>query len=205
LNQFGFCDCCADFGSSYGDDPPPVFSDVSVAYAKEIVKDFLVLNEAQTGVSNIDELSYQNENYEKIGLNIFWNFRISNQIFDSLEVINSQISIEVENGKVTWCTGNWYPEIFIPEEFIYSKEDVKSMLADTVICHSDCWGSTWCETVTIDILDESIFRKVIVPITTDSKIELRVSWEINIPAPIYYKFYIDVITGEIIFKEPTII
>lgn len=204
LNQFGFCDCCADFGSSYGDDPPPVLSDVSESYAKKIVRDFLVLNEKYTGISSIDNFCYLNENYEKIGSNIFWNFGLTNQIYDSLEVIYTQISIEVENGKVTWCTGNWYPEIYIPEDINYTEEYVRSLFVDTVLCNSDCWGGLWCDTVTNKILDESIIRKVIFPIETNSKIELRVSWEIDIPNPIFYKFYIDVITGEIIHKEPTI-
>jgi len=205
LNQFGYCDCCDDFGSSYGSSPPAVLNEVSETYATEIAEDFLILNKVYTGILKKDKIRYSKKDYEEIGADIYWHFKISNQIVDSLEVLYSQVVIKVKNGKVTWCVGNWYPEIYIPTEFNYFQEDVKSILVDTVICHSGSWGDTWCETVTDSILEESNFRKVIVPIKTVSKIELRVSWEINIPHPIYYKFYVDVITGKIIFKEPTII
>ena len=205
LNHFGFCDCCADFGSSYGSSPPPVLAEVSESYATEIADNFLILNKKHTGVLNKEEIQYSRKTYEKIGMDIYWHFKTSNQLIDSLEVIYSQIVVNVENGKVTWCTGNWYPEVYIPKTFNYLEEDVKSMLAETVVYHSDCWGSSWSEIVTDSILEESNFRKVIVPIETGSKIELRVSWEINVPNPVFYKFYIDVMTGEIVLKEPTIL
>jgi hypothetical protein len=34
---------------------------------------------------------------------------------------------------------------------------------------------------------------------------LRVTWEFNIPGPVYYKIYVDVMTGEIVMAVPTII
>lgn len=45
----------------------------------------------------------------------------------------------------------------------------------------------------------------ILPVNNDDMIELRVGWLFNIPGPVYYKIYIDVMTGEIIGQEPTII
>jgi hypothetical protein len=58
--------------------------------------------------------------------------------------------------------------------------------------------------LTADI-DKSTIGLKILPITADDKIELRVAWLINIPGPVYYKIYVDVMTGEIIGQEPTII
>ena len=53
-------------------------------------------------------------------------------------------------------------------------------------------------------IDKSTIGLKILPITTNDKIELRVSWLFNIPGPVFYKIYVDVMTGEIIREEPTI-
>jgi hypothetical protein len=59
--------------------------------------------------------------------------------------------------------------------------------------------------MTAEHLQHCTAKLMIVPITTDEKIELCVTWQINLDAPLYYLFYIDVMTGEIIREMPTII
>ena len=44
----------------------------------------------------------------------------------------------------------------------------------------------------------------IYPVKSDDKIQLFVTWKIYIP-DVYYIIYIDVMTGEVIASEPTII
>lgn len=71
--------------------------------------------------------------------------------------------------------------------------------------HYDIAGKPYYVKITTADLEKSTSKLKIYPIKDAKKIELRVTWEINIPTPVYYKIYIDVMTGEIIAKEPTII
>lgn len=202
LNKFGFSDCCDDFGPVSEESPPAVLRNIPEIQATEWVEKFLLLNYKHTGVSSTNNLMYSSKNCEIINSNIFWNFVVSNQKIDSVEVLNSRIVVELENGKVTWCTGNWYPEVYIPQTFNYSSEESKLLLLDTIIFSEDVQHNV---PLNEENLSESVVRLVIFPVETDEKIELKVAWEIFLPFPFYYLFYLDVMTGEIIWKEPTII
>jgi hypothetical protein len=48
-------------------------------------------------------------------------------------------------------------------------------------------------------------KTVILPVKNDNVIVLYVTWEINVPEPAFYKFFVDVMSGQTISEEPTII
>ena len=104
-----------------------------------------------------------------------------------------------------YCAGNWYPEVYIPGHFNIDRDKAKSSLLNHIVWNSTIAGVPYSATVTAASLAASTTRLVILPLITDDKIELRVTWQINIPGPVYYIIRVDVMTGEIVSEEPTII
>ena len=202
LNKFGFSDCCEDFGPSSGGSPPAVLSSLPENQATEMIESFLLLNQMHTGINSVNNLTYSHKKFEIINSNIFWSFRVSNQKIDSIEVLHSEIRIQLENGKVTWCVGNWYPEVYIPETFNYSQGESKFLLLNTSIYSEEVQDNL---TITEENLCESDVRLVVFPLETVEKIELIVAWEIFIPFPFNYLFYIDAMTGNVVWKECIVI
>jgi hypothetical protein len=201
LNQFGYSDCCEDYGPESGISPPAVLKSLPESQATEMIEKFLVLNQMNTGIDSTSNLTFDYKDYDFLNSCIFWFFRVSNQKIDSLEVVHSSISIILENGKVTHCKGNWYPEIYIPETFNYDREESKARLLNTKMYAEEVQDSV---IITENNLNESIVRLVIFPLESTEKIELRIAWEIYIPSPFYYLLYIDVMTGGVIAKECTV-
>jgi len=59
-------------------------------------------------------------------------------------------------------------------------------------------------TITAKSLETTEFSKLIYPLKTADKIELRVVWVVSIPE-VFYVIYLDVMTGEIVGGYPTIV
>lgn len=203
LNNFGFCD--------FHDDNPPIESapftnTLTQQEASDIVENFIVHNKAQTGINSFDIVEFDNNTPRVHSPNgsFIWNFETKNQYVDTLEVLKTKIIFMLENNEIYWCVGNWYPEIYIPSEFNFSSNEAKAQLVDNVVTHVGMAGEHET-TITQESLDKSKVRLVVNPIKTDTEIEVRIAWEINIPSPVYYVIYVDVMTGNIIEKKPTII
>jgi hypothetical protein len=204
LNQYGFC--------FYEDslrtiESPPNSVALTKTEAMEVIKNFSLKNQETTGVTNPSELTYTNAE----PLTGFWDgasgwhFRSSNQRINDIEVLYSEIIFNLKNGEVYYCLGNWFKDVYIPAKFNISLDKAKSSLENKTVSHSTIAGQIYDIKITSLDLNSSIVRTVILPITYNEKIELRVAWEINIPGPVYYLLYVDVMTGEIIGKVPTII
>ena len=196
LNQFGFCDLDRSENDRIVDDPP-VIDNLTELEAIEVIKDFISQNKDLTGVNILDNLSF---NYSNLRTDT-WFFKTTNQRIDTVEVIDSRIVFQVLNGELSRCVGNWYPEVYIPATFNFNPDNAKSLLVNKVITQYSMSGE-YEETITQESLDESSVRLVIIPITTDDKIELRVSWQVHIPA-LSHKIYVDVMNGKILVEEPT--
>jgi hypothetical protein len=202
LNEFGFC--------GYSGDPlivdqPPINGIITEPDVIRIVKKFVADNRSETGVENADELKFS-QLVSGSGYNgsIGWSLRSSNQKVDTIEVLYSSILFHLTNSEVTYCLGNWYPYIYIPENFKVDRDKARASLLDKVVSHSNIAGEPYYVTISAEDLNQGTTGLKIVPITTGDKIELRVAWLFNIPGPVYYKIYIDVMTGKIIAEEPTI-
>ncbi len=200
LNQFGFC--------AHGYrvvEPPPVLDPLSEMEADALIRNFISINQSCVGVNNINEITYSRLDSSHNSSNTFWDINTPNQRIDTIEVLDTKIVFKIQNREVRRCVGNWYPVVYIPKVFNFNSKKAKLFLVNKVVSHYDFGGEEYEVTITPECLNESSVRLVICPIKTDDKIEVRVSWEFNIPSPVYYLIYIDVMTGEIIKKEPTII
>lgn len=203
INDFGFCDLI--------DDPlnvgtPPFQGIISKSEAIDIVKNFVSLNGDETGVKNPDDLTFsQTTATTGYGGSIGWHFRSSNQKVDTIEVMFSEILIHLTNSGVTLCYGNWYPGIIIPSGFNVSQNKALANLKGRVVSHYTIGGTEYHVTISKADLDNSTIGLKILPVEKEDKIELRVSWQINIPGPVFYIIYVDVMTGTIIRQVPTII
>lgn len=203
VNEFGFCDYLDDLlpvGT------PPVHNALTESEAIEIVKNFASNNAFETGVKNLNDLTFSKKSTDtRYGGAIGWHFKSSYQKVDTIEVLYSLILFHITNGEMTSVVGNWFPDIYIPKQFNIDQEKAKASLVGKVVSHSNFAGQAYYVTISKTDIDKSTPGLKIVPIKTDEKIELRVGWLINIPGPVYYKIYVDVMTGDIIGQEPTII
>jgi len=203
LDDFGFC--------GYSGDPlivdsPPIQELLTESGAIDLVKNFVSENRSETGVENPDDLHFIQISPSS-GYNgaIGWYLKTSYQKVDTIQVMYSEIIFHITNREVTFCIGNWFPNIDIPRNFNFNQNKAKTLLINKVVSHYTIAGQPYYVTISKSDLDNSTIGLKILPITTDDKIELRVGWLFNIPGPVYYKIYIDVMTGEIIGQEPTII
>lgn len=203
LNRFGFCDIEEVRSVEY----PPFSEPITQAEAIDIVKNFVSKNKNFIGVKNINDLAFERIDSSSGYWDgaTYWHLRSSNQVYNNLEVLNSSIIFNIKNKGLFYCTGNWYPEIYIPSKFNITQEQAKSLLLNMDVSHSTIAGQVYTVTITSSDLSKSTVNTVILPVEDEDKIELRVVWQINIPGPVYYIIYVDVLTGEIISTQPTII
>jgi hypothetical protein len=203
LNDFGFC--------GYSGDPlivesPPLQDLLTQSEAIEIVKNFALKNPSETGIKNPNDLTFyqisSNTGYD--GAN-GWLLKSSFQKIDTVEVMYSEIIFHIKNREVTFCIGNWFPDIYVPKHFNINQDKAKTLLINKVVSHTSIGGEKNYVTISAGDLNESTVKLKILPITSDDRIELRIGWQINIPGPVYYIIYVDVMTGDIIGQEPTII
>ena len=198
LSQFGFCamlEAGGEDGSSGG------FTEKEAIAA---VKEFVARNPEYTGVSNPNDLQFRSISSDT-GFNdaVFWHFRTENQIIHDIEIDYTEILFHTQNKKLVSCYGNHFPNVYVPKKFNFDIEQAKSKLLGKEIVYWGWGGPYSAGTVTSEHLRECTTNLIIVPITTDEKIEIRVAWQIL--TPLYYIFEIDVMTGEIIREMPTII
>lgn len=204
INGFGFCDM-EEINNSV--ESPPVLSLLTQSEAIAIANDFVSVNSAATGVKNPADLKFSSINTDS-GYGdgaTYWYFRTTNQHIDTIEVMYSQILFNIKNHKLVYCVGNWYPNVYIPANFNVSADMAKSSLLNKIVGHTTIAGVPYSATISSASLGASTTHLVVLPLITDTKIELRVTWQINIPAPVYYIMYVDVMTGELIGQEETII
>ena len=202
LTEFGYC--------GYSGDPliveqPPVKNIITEAEAIRIVKNFVDENRAETGVENSEDLKFS----QILSGPVYngskgWSLRSSYQRADTIEVLYSSIIFNLTNSEVTFCVGNWYPYIYVPENFNIEKNQARASLLNKVVSHTTMAGVPYYVTISAEDVEKSTTGLKILPVTTEGKIELRVAWLFNIPGPVFYKIYIDVMSGEIIGEVPTI-
>ena len=206
LNEFGFCGFCVTDDDILIGEIPLYQGTFNKSEAIEIVNNFISNNMAETGVVEPLAMTFSQE---PTGIEfddeIRWVFKTNNQKIDTLEILNSMIILHITNKEVTWCVGNWYPKINVPDEFNISQTKAKSILNRKKVSHYNIAGDEYKVIISNIDLDQSEVNLKVLPTETVDKIELRVCWQINIPAPVFYKMYVDVMTGEIIGEVPTII
>jgi len=194
LNQFGFC--ANGYGGGYS--PPDGFTEEE---AIAVVKEFVARNPEYTGVNSPDDLQFRST-YSPSGIWYIWS---ENQAINNIEVTNTAISFRVQSKQLVFCAGNHFIDVYVPKIFNFSLEQAKSQLLGKEIIHLGWGGPYSAGIVTENHLQQSTAKLIIIPLTTDTKIEIRVAWQIYLDSPLHYIFEIDVMTGEIIRERPTII
>lgn len=170
----------------------------------QIWNDFCSKNSSETGISNLDYLDFSKPDKETgYAGSIIWYFHSQNQKVDNIEILNSSILFVLTNKCLTTCLHNWYPDVYIPNNFNYDQAKSKSILIGQQITYGSWSGTGPSKTIAENDLSECSFNLKIMPIDFSDKIELRVCWKINAPN-LFYIFYVDVMTGEIISKGSTI-
>jgi hypothetical protein len=203
LKEFGFCGLEESDLNRVIDYPPD--PQLSESQSKNVVLDFLGQNSRFTGVKNPDQMDFINidSSFTAWDGSRLWSFRSTDQFVNGIEVYYSNIIFLLWHGKMQICEGNWYPDITIPESFSIDSTDAKQKLIGRVVTYYG-WSGPFNATITKSDIEGSTVKTVILPVKNDNSIVLYVTWEINVPGPAYYKFFVDVISGKIISEEPTI-
>jgi len=201
LNEYGFCQM-----RGYQDYiEPPFRGTVSKDEAINLIRNFISENSPETGVRNVSDINFPNPSTSTSSNGcVLWHFRSLNQKFDTIEVLNSSIMIHLINGEVYNCYGNWCPEIYLPPKYNFDPNMAKESLIGLVVSHYSFAGQEYRKTISRDDLNDCTVRLKVYPMEDDDKIKLWICWQIYVPAAEYI-FYIDVVSGNIIRKETTII
>ncbi|MFH2032746.1 MAG: hypothetical protein ABIJ40_19295 [Bacteroidota bacterium] len=176
-----------------------------------LAKTAIIKNQKYTGVENSDELSIR-RTVDIIGCikcdgsneelkTIKWRIDYNNQVSMGYEVFDTEIIVFLDNNGVFMLGGNWYSDIVVPSNNLYTLQQVKETLVGlkrTIYC----WTNYEIEITSNNLPNEA--RKVIIPYKNGDKIELRLTWEIII-SDYEYVFYIDVVNGEIIKEMQLVI
>ena len=201
INQFGFC---AIVEGSYGLPVPPdeVFAEEEAIAS---VKEFVSRNPEYTGIKNLDDIHFERVT-QSVGTNgnITWVLRTKNQTFNETEIMSTGFVFHTKYREVVGAWGRNFPSVYIPEKFNFTVEQAKSKLLGKEVIHLGWAGQYSLGKIKKEHLQEATTDLIIVPIITEEKIELRITWKIYL-ASLYYIYYIDVMTGKIIQEEPTII
>lgn len=200
LNDFGFCYLPEDHINT---EPPSIPNVLTETQSIEIAKNFIKSHPSETGIQNPEALTISRSYFWPGGIN--WFVVSAFQKIDTLEVMYTELVIKIKNGALISCEGNWYPNLYIPSKFNISEDKAKKDLVGKVVTHYSVGGEKYSVKISKTDVEGSTIDLIIVPIKYVDKIELRVAWVINIPGPIFCKIYVDVMLGDIIKQDPTII
>lgn len=201
LSKFGFCDGFADRRTP---ELPPFLDIQTQSEAAEVVNIFFSQNSIYTGVKNPDELNYSKIYSRSIADgSSYWTITISEQRIDSIEVLGTRFTVRIKNGEMYYCHGNWYPDIYIPKKFNLNQDLAKFQLLYRVVTQWGYGGSNPHDVIiSLEDLNQSTFKLFINAIEYVDRIELRLIWEITVPA-VGRRFHVDVMTGEILMEVGT--
>jgi len=204
LNEFGYCSRNEHEVDAVN---PPILDTLKESEAVDLIKTFVSLNPSATGIEDLDEFSLSDikSTSDSYDGSIMWFAKTPNQTWDTIEVLDTRMLFRIINRELVSCRNNWFQEIYIPEEFRIGIEEAKSLLINKEVSHYTIAGIEWVERVTESSLGESQYSLKVLPMWYEDRIELRVTWKINIPSPVFYIFYVDVMSGRILGKESTII
>ena len=202
INDFGFCGFLDSILQAQW---PARIHDLTRSEAISIAKSFISKNSTLLGVKASDVFTFSIIDsitiYEG---SLKWYIAVDYQNYEGLVVYDTYIRIDITDGKVTSCSGNWYPYIYIPSKFNIDDEvKAKAAVLNKVVYLSEMDGTPAPQTITSKSLETAGFSKMIYPVITKNQIELHIVWVINIP-DVHYVVYLDVMSGEIIGGYPTL-
>jgi len=132
-----------------------------------------------------------------------WIVRFQNQLYNNIEVYNTTIGIYVSPKGVYWSYGNWYPDIYIPYQIEVTFDEAKSNLLGQTFNYYDWTGPKEHTVSENDFYTDDTPEQMIIPSRKGDCIELRLCWKIT--SKTIWNFYVDVMSGELILNEQTVI
>jgi len=132
-----------------------------------------------------------------------WIIRFKNQNFNGIEVYNTKIGIYLSPRVVYWTYGHWYRDIYLPQNEKVSFEEAKQSLVGKTFGYSDWTGHKEHTITERDFNSGDTGLRMLVPFRKNRCTEIRLCWKIQ--SKTIWNFYVDVVTGELIFSEQTII
>ena len=198
LNDFGFC-----WPNEFYEvkNPPSNSHLLTESESIELAKEFVSKHPTETGIENPEDLTISK--VYSLSKETLWTVVSSFQKVDTIEVLYSDIVFRFDEGELVNCTGNWFPNIYIPSKFNFTETEAKNNIIGKRVSHFG-WTGEYFETISKSSLEKCRTSLKIVSLRLTDKIELRVAWEIYLPS-VSAIVYVDVMTGLIIRQESTII
>ncbi|HYQ56713.1 MAG TPA: hypothetical protein VEP89_05135 [Draconibacterium sp.] len=132
-----------------------------------------------------------------------WMVRYDNQLFNGIEVYDTKIGMYVSAKGVYQTYGHWYPDIQLPSEEVVSFGEAKQTLIGRKFYYYD-WIGHQETVITADAFySDDNPEKMIIPYRQGNCIEMRLCWKIA--SKTIWNFYVDVMNGELVMKEQTVI
>lgn len=134
-----------------------------------------------------------------------WKVTIDQQIIQNIPVKNSKIRVWLTADGVYRIDGYWYPKVIIPNQFEVEKQEALQNVIGHTISYSDWTGSKTFTVEESSLPPASSVEAVILPFHEEDKLQLRVAWEIPVPAnnPMW-NLYLDVMDKQLLQNEPLI-
>ena len=195
IGVFGFTDW--DLGPCV-DQPDWRPTDLSSSEVLTYAKAFLVRNERFTGIADSSALVVRQTPDRRP-------IKFENQRYQGLEVEYTEIIIDPNwrngQGRSVAVGGNWYSDIYVPNQEAISPEKAQRRLIGTKLDYRSPWEK-WILTVSAASFPEHArVEKLILPVTTEDRIELHVAWKVEVypddpdRSP-HFLVYVDTMTGE---------
>lgn len=202
INDFGFC---GFLDSLLPAQWPARIPDLTGSEAITVANSFISKNSTLLGVKASDVFTFtRSDSITIFEGSLKWFITADFQNYEGLEVYDTYISFEITDGKVTACSGNWYPYIYIPLKFNIDNEvKAKAAVLNKIVYLYEITGRPAPQNITAKSLETAIFSKMIYPVYINNQIELHVIWILSIP-DVHYVVYLDVMSGEIIGGYPTL-
>ncbi len=176
-------------------------------------RNFLYKYSELTGVKDTSELvvnrikgswaSYGKYIQKNDNENNRWFVQFEEQKFNNIKVFGTRLGVYVCPQGVYQMYGNWFPYIYLPSKERISFSEAKEKLIGRTLDYYDWTGGKQWTISQKDFYSDDNPQKAIFPFRNNDCIELRVCWFIRTKS--LWNFYVDLITGELIYNEQTII
>ncbi|HET8865562.1 MAG TPA: hypothetical protein VFM80_07675 [Gracilimonas sp.] len=195
-------------------------TDTLLAAAKRVI----VQNSKYTGVNDSSELVLEEMlpqpgcincgRPDEYSADIEWKLTFENQLIDSTEVMDTEITVFIDAKGVNRIWGNWYPDLEVPDFVNFGYLEVQEGMVGWEIDMTEYYGEEFIYTVQEGDLTE-IPQKVYLPIKSDSgnELEVRTCWAVsintvnlNFPGWIAYidieeGFLVDLVSKQVEFQQ----
>jgi hypothetical protein len=192
LNEYGFTfGYCMSHPVHLPDD-----ADIEALIAAAIVT--LTENSRFTGVSDPMELVATSHTLYMGRLLIYF----GRQVYEGLQVVGTNIRVEMDSVGVRSIHGNHFPDICVPPQPIVSAIQAQESIIDLEIIWYDFGGNPRVHTVSEEDLQEQP-TKIVLPHKLGGSIELRAAWRIpvGLPGSLSWYVYVDMMNKELLWIE----